>query len=101
MNLHATLNGIDPRHFSRRKARHLAVDHLVVVAALLLWALLSHGNAFRLPHAGGVGDCVFLGRAGSHCVGSTHGAGADAPSTGACEFLGRAGDYCPPATPSQ
>ncbi len=98
MNFHAALNGFDPRLFSRRKARHLAVDILIVVAAILLWALLSHANSPRFLQAGGAGDCVFLGRAGSHCVGSTNGAAA--PSPRGCEFLGRAGDYCPPETPS-
>jgi hypothetical protein len=100
MNLHAALNGFDPRHFSRRKAREVAVEIIIVVAALLLWALLSHVNSPPFRQAGAAGGCVFLGRAGSHCVGSASGADAGAPSPRGCEFLGRAGDYCPPETPS-
>ena len=101
MNLHAALSGFDPRHFSRRKARHRALDVVVVVAALILWALLSHVNAPQFLPPGGAGDCIYLGRAGADCVQKASPANAGAPWRRGCEFLGRAGEYCPPETTSR
>ncbi len=101
MNLHAVSKGFDLRHFSRRKARHLAVDVSIAVAALILWALLSHMSSPRFLSAGDAEDCVYLGRAGADCVEKTNAAGADVSSKRQCEFLGRAGKYCAPETKSR
>ncbi|MGO8739614.1 hypothetical protein [Rhodoblastus sp.] len=100
MNLQAAAHGFDPRRFSRRKARLLAMDIVIVVAALILWALLSHVSTPRLLQAGSAQDCVYLGRAGADCVQKADKQGGGAPARPACEFLGRAGEYCPPEAPA-
>lgn len=99
MNVRANALGFDPRHFSRRKALRLALDVAIIVAGLLLWALLSHldSNWTGLWKPDAAEDCVYLGRAGSHCVAREHSREGDgAASDQNCQSLGRAGRYCAP-----
>ncbi len=100
MKRHVIAMGPGGRHFSRRKALLLAADISIAVAALILWALLSHVNVSRFLRPETARDCVYLGRAGSHCVKRANSESNRAPPKRDCEFLGRAGEYCAPEVTS-
>jgi hypothetical protein len=78
-------------HFS-----HDANDLAVIFAALfimpLLWVLLAHPIHPVFVSVTGPDQCVYLGRAGSHCPAAGRDAQNDRED---CVSLGRAGHYCP------
>jgi hypothetical protein len=87
--------------FSHPAARRLAAEASIVVGLLLLWALLSALLLSTLEKIGDPGHCVYLGRAGTHCVETPGGGGADSSAPGQdCRLLRRAGWDCRPQTPS-
>jgi hypothetical protein len=94
----------------RLAAQILFIEIAVVVAALVLWGLLSPLSKFALARpiqlalagpthlaSGGASAseaCVHLGRAGGRCPAGVEQGGPDAGAH--CDFLGRAGRFCPP-----
>jgi hypothetical protein len=94
--------GPDSRHLSHHHMARLALNVTIVVGAILLWALLSHGNWSGLGKSTVAGDCVYFGRAGARCTEHVESMQADKPAKDRnCVSLGRAGRICWPEPSSK
>jgi hypothetical protein len=91
--------GLDRRNSPRRRELHLALDISIVVGALIIWALLSHLPWHQLWEREAARDCIYLGRAGAHCIESSGKEGGAQEQ--ACKLLGRAGRSCAPEPSSR
>lgn len=93
MSVRAISMGFQPL-FSRLKALHLASSIAIVVAALILWVLLTHLPWYQLWKRDVVRDCIYLGRAGAHCTERTPSSEGDGSSS--CQSVRPAGRRCAP-----
>jgi hypothetical protein len=98
----ADANGAD-RNTEPRVARRAAIGAaeafwLALIAALVAWAVSPSANPSRGSTGASLG-CLFVGKGGVICNGSTAAAAQKIPTDDAdpCLSLGKGARYCPPS----
>jgi len=71
-HLHAHEAAPARREKEDAEMRPLASTILLLVAALLIWSVLSRPTQFFAPGDSGAQNCIYFGRAGASCAPEAH-----------------------------